>query len=216
MALRSGYRVAVTMPPDLPEGPLAEWIELVGASHGGNGDRTQGAGGKGHGVVVSGPGSASEAPETLRIPIHGSVHGRLELHSPKLLGTNLLLWGTLREGQPAHETIFLKLNDDRRQLSVRRIETEPAFLRASLAPYRAEADRAGFYRIDLELPADSPSSAFTAPHRGWVRLRTDHPRLPLIEVKVDFCIVARLKRARDRVLVTQPDSPSTQSGWGLW
>ena len=98
--------------------------------------------------------------------------------------------GPSAKGQPAHETIFLKLNDNRRQLSVRRIETEPAFLRASLAPYRAEADRAGLYRIDLELPADSPSCAFTAPHRGWVRLRTDHPRLPLIEVKVDFCIVA--------------------------
>jgi hypothetical protein len=117
------------------------------------------------------------------------VHGRLELHNPKLLGTNVLLMGTVREGQPAHETVFLKLNDDRQQLTIRRIETEPPFLQARLAPLSDASDRLGLYRIDVDLPADAPSCAYTAPHRGRIRLRTDHPRLPVIELKVDFCIV---------------------------
>jgi hypothetical protein len=98
--------------------------------------------------------------------------------------------GTVREGQAARETVFLKLNDDRRRLSVRRIETEPPFLRASLAPFRDGADRLGLYRIDVDLPPDAPPCDFTAPHRGRIRLATDHPRLPWIELKVDFCIMA--------------------------
>jgi hypothetical protein len=197
-AAGGGYRVVVTMPPDLPEGPLAEWIEVAGAP-------AAAASGRPAPIAAARRASApprakngeadlrsagSQEPETLRIPIHGSVHGRLELHSPKLIGANLVLLGTLRQGQAAHETVFVKINDDRRQLSARRIETEPAFLQASFAPYRPGANRIGLYRIDLELPADAPSCAFTAPHRGWIRLRTDHPRLPLIELKVDFCIVA--------------------------
>ena len=201
-AARGGYRVAVTMPSELPEGPLAEWIDLVGepveaASLPG---RDRGAGGQGaepagRAVVASAPTLEPGRAETLRIAIHGGVHGRLELHSRKLLGANLLLLGTLRQGQAVHETVLVKLNDDRRLLTIRRIETDPPFLQASLAPYQAGADRLGLYRIDVKLPADSPSCAFTAPHRGRIRLGTDHPRLPLIELKVDFCIVAPDKGA---------------------
>jgi hypothetical protein len=195
-AARSGYRVAVTLPQDLPEGPLAEWIELVGTPEGrveGSGDRDHGSAGSVRGTsaresapLAPGP----SPPETLRIPIHGSVHGRLEMHSPKLVGQNLLLLGALRQSRAAHETVFVKINDDRHELAARRIETQPPFLQARFAPYRAGADRLGLYRIDLEIPADAPSCAFTSPHRGWIRLRTDHPRLSLIELRVDFCIVA--------------------------
>ena len=201
-AARCGYRVAVTMPSELPEGPLAEWIELVGQPAKGqeSGGRDRGMGGQGEVLAGGGAGPAALVPApgsagSLRFPIHGSVHGRLELHSPKLLGGNLLLLGTLRQGQAVHETVLVKLNDDRRQLSVRRIETDPPFLHASLAPHHAGADRIGLYRIDVKLAADSPSLRLSAPHRGRIRLGTDHPRLPLIELKVDFCIVATGKGA---------------------
>jgi hypothetical protein len=170
-ATRGGYRVVVTLPPELPEGRIDEWVDLVGAPDN------------------SAKKEKNAEPETLRIPIHGGVHGRMEFINAKIDGGVVLRLGTLAEGQAVHETILLKINDERRQLAVERIETEPKVLRAKVSPYHAGPNRAGLYRIELEIPADAPPCVYTSQY-GLIRLRTDHPRLPVIELKVDFAIVA--------------------------
>jgi hypothetical protein len=44
------------------------------------------------------------------------------------------------------------------------------------------------------VPADAPSCAFTGAHLGVVRLHTDHPRLPVVELWVDFCVVGESEK----------------------
>ena len=84
----------------------------------------------------------------------------------------------------------MKVSDQRRRLTAERIETEPAFLHARLTPYAAGSRDVGLYRLEVEIPGDAPSCAYTGEHRGVVRLRTDHPRLRTIELQVDFVLAA--------------------------
>jgi hypothetical protein len=82
----------------------------------------------------------------------------------------------------------MKLSDERRRLGIQQIETEPAFLHARLVPYAGGPNGAGLYRLEVEIPGDAPACACTGPHRGQVRLRTDHPRLRTIDLQVDFVL----------------------------
>ena len=186
-ATRGGYRVVVMLPPDLPEGRVEEWVDLVGepeTAASGSQVKT----GIRHSDIAEKTEKKSE-PETLRIPIYGNVHGRSEFINTKIDAGTLLRLGTIAQGQAVHETILLKINDEHRQISVERIETEPKFLRTIFSPYRAGPNRAGLYRIELDIPADAPTCVFRSPY-GLIRLRTDHPRLPVIDLKVDFGIAA--------------------------
>jgi len=173
---RCGYRVAVTLPPDMAEGRFAEWIEFVAREKGVR-NRSLGS-------------SAGQTPgaTTCRLEIGGRVNGRLTFYSPKIVDHNVLQLGTRPRGERVRETLVMKVSDDRRWLRIRQIETEPAFLHARLVPYASGPNGAGLYRLEVEIPGDAPACACTGPHRGQVRLRTDHPRLRTIELQVDFVL----------------------------
>jgi len=167
----SGYRVFVTMPAEMAEGRFADWIEFAAKP-------------------VAGKGEAA-----CRLEIQGRVEGRLEFFGPKIVGRNVLRLGSLQQGEPARETVLMKINDQRRQLAVEQIEVEPAFLRARIVPYAAGPKPIGLYRVEVAIPADAPSGAFLGTHCGIVRLKTDHPRLPIIELRVDFAVAGRSENA---------------------
>jgi hypothetical protein len=186
---RHGYKVAVTLPPDMAEGRFAEWIEFAAREKGGKGVRND--------LPVdwqrlrAGPGLLSEAilgVAVCRLEIQGRVNGRLTFYSPKIVDRNVLQLGTRPQGQRVHETLVMKINDERHRLAAAHIETEPAFLHARLTPYSSGPKDVGLYRLDVEIAGDAPSCAYTGEHRGIVRLRTDHPRLPMIELQVDFIL----------------------------
>lgn len=164
---RGGYRVAITMPPGMADGPFSEWIEFAAK-----------------------PTEAGESVPPLRLKIQGRLDGRLTFHGAKITAGELLQLGSLRQGEPVHESVMMKVNDERRKLVVTQIETKPEFLRAKLAPYANGLEEKGLYRIEVEIPSDAPAGAFTGKRVGLVRLKTDHPRLPTIELKVDFVVGA--------------------------
>jgi hypothetical protein len=168
----SGYHVFVTMPPEMPDGRFAEWIEFAAK-----------------------PAAGTDEAAACRLEIHGRVEGRLEFFGPKIVGRNVLRLGSLQQGEPARETVLMKINDQRRQLAVEQIEVEPAFLRARIVPYAAGPKPIGLYRVEVAIPADAPSGAFLGTHCGIVRLKTDHPRLPIIELRVDFAVAGRSENA---------------------
>ena len=181
LGARHGYRVVATLPPDMAEGRFAEWIEFAVREKRDNTVRNHGAGSSPEPV----PGTT-----TCRLEIQGRVSGRLTFYSPKLVDRNVLQLGTRPQGERIHETLVMKLSDKRRRLTAERIETEPAFLHARLAPYAGGPNDAGLYRLEVEIPGDAPSCAYTGEHRAVVRLRTDHPRLRVIELQVDFVLAA--------------------------
>jgi hypothetical protein len=160
---RCGYRVRVTLPANMPDGRIAEWVEFAGKSPDGR-------------------------RSSCRFDIQGRVAGRLVFYGPKIDGGDVLQLGTLHCGQVIHESLLMKINDSERQLMGARVETKPEFLHVRLVPYAGSSGKAGLYRIEVEIPADAPSCAWTGKDRGVIRLETDHPRFPVIELKVDFVL----------------------------
>jgi hypothetical protein len=167
---KSAYRVTVTMSPDMPEGALSEWIDFTATPADG------------------GPG------QNVRLDIHGRVAGRVEFFGPKVVLGHLLRLGVVQQGQSARGSVVMKINTEPRQINVKRIEIEPAFLKAKITPCTTGSNKGGLYRIEVEVPANAPISSFLEPHLGVVRLHTDHPRLSRIELNVDFAVSSPLKK----------------------
>jgi hypothetical protein len=186
---RHGYRVSVTLPPEMAEGRFSEWIEFAAR------EREKGVRNclpVDWQQLKAGPGLLPEpvaGAASCRLEVQGRVNGRLTFYSPKIVDGNVLQLGMRPRGQRVHETLVMKVNDQRHRLAAH-IETEPAFLQARLTPYASGPKNIGLYRLEVEIPGDAPSCAHTGEHRGVVRLRTDHPRLPVIELQVDFVLAA--------------------------
>ena len=169
LAATSGYRVVITMPSEMPDGRFADWIEFSGRSPSG--------------------GTASNA--IYRFEIMGNVGGRFILHNRKLVNGETLQLGAIQRGEAVREQLIVKINDKERDIHVEKIETSPEFLRVRFQPYAKEStSKIGLYRLEVEVPGDAPTCDFSGKKNGFVRLRTNHPRLPVIEVKVDFMVTA--------------------------
>jgi hypothetical protein len=194
-----GCRIFVTLPPDMAEGRFVEWIDFAAVPSAALGDAP--------------PRHRSTPPEPaccFRLEIRGRVAGRLEFFGPKIVGSNVLRLGSLRQGEPVRDIVLMKINDPCRRLCVARIETDPAFLRARLAPYASGSKQSGLYRIEVEIPADAPSCAFLVGHCGVIRLRTDHPRLRRSSCESIFPWLAHFLPRIDQTLFAQTLSPDTR------
>ena len=135
------------------------------------------------------PPAAAERPCNVQVQLQGSIDGRLTFYGRKLDAKQVLRLGVLNEGESTQENLVMKIRDERPSLVIEHIETKPAFLRARAVPCGDGAAKAGLYRITVELP-HAPPCNFAEPNFALIRLKTDHPRLPVIEVKVDFAVVS--------------------------
>jgi hypothetical protein len=163
---RSGYCLAVTLPPDMEYGEFKERLELVAA-----------------------PTDAEERPRKLQLEIQGKIEGRLTFCGAKVDSDQVLRLGTIVEGENVKEIILMKVNDRRQSLSVEHIETEPEFMRVQVFPLASEPAKVGLYRIEVEIPSNARPCDYMGAHAGAIRIKTDHPRLPVIGLKVSFAVV---------------------------
>ena len=170
---QSGYRVFVTLPPDMSEGRFSEWIEFVGKP----------------------AGRKNAADDGLcRLELRGRLEGRLTFYSPKIIDGDVLQLGVRDQGSRVRETLLLKVKDDRRDITVERIETQPPFLQVKVQPQSVGSKSIGLYRIEVEIPSNAPPCEYTGVDRGVVRVKTNHPRFPTIEFRVDFVLTAKNQR----------------------
>jgi hypothetical protein len=163
---RSGYCVTVILPPDMEQGEFKERLELVGISA-----------------------DAKERAHKLQLDIQGKIEGRLAIFGAKVDSNQVLRLGALSAGESAKEIILMKVNDQRRSLTIEQIETEPEFMRAKVFPVASEPAKVGLYRIEVEIPGNARPCDYMGAHAGVIRIKTDHPRLPVIELKVSFAVV---------------------------
>jgi hypothetical protein len=163
----SGYRLHVTLPAGLQAGEF--WHELS--------------------LPIT-PADESAKARTFRLDIAGTVLSRISIFGPKLDARKIVRLGTIPQGQGVHERLTMKVRDDHRRLVIRRVETEPDFLCVRVAPFDAEREELGLYRIELEVPPDAPASDyFTEP--GEIRIVSDHPKLPVLSLSVAFAVAPR-------------------------
>ena len=133
---------------------------------------------------------AGQGPRPFQVLVQGNVEGHVNFYGAKLDIDKILRLGILQPGEAAQASVLMKVNDDHPALAVQRIETEPSFLRVKVVRLESRSPNVGVYRINVEVPADAPSCDFAGRREGVIRLKTDHPRLPTIAVRVDLVKMA--------------------------
>jgi len=106
------------------------------------------------------------------------------MHGAKLRPVRTLDLGVLRQGETIEGVVVLALRD-RSPLGVERIECRPEFLQVSVEPLKEEA---GLYRVRVRVPPDAPPSNYYAKQQGEICIRTDHPKVPELELQVAFAV----------------------------
>ena len=163
---RSGYNVEVTMPPGMVDGRFSESIQIAGK-----------------------PADPAEAVCEIQLDLRGAVSGRVTVHGPKIDNNRVLHLGAIPAGKCVRENLIVHVREEPRTLTVRDIKTNPAFVRTRVAPYENGLAKIGLYRIEVEIPAESPPCNCMGKLAGTIRMETDHPKIPVIELKIEFAVL---------------------------
>lgn len=166
LGARSGYHLDVTLPAGFPEGSFHGWLELTAR-----------------------PADADAEPRTLKLDVAGNLSGRVALYGPKLDVGRVLRLGLISAGRGIRERLTLKVHDEHRILEIRRVETQPEYLRVNVAAYQEGSASLGLYKIDVEVPRDAPPGSYMGMRQGLIRIETDHPVVPVLELEVEFAVV---------------------------
>jgi hypothetical protein len=138
--------------------------------------------------------SETEEPKILELPLHGRVLGRWAIFSPLINTTNGYVdFGTLRHGVGTEAKLLVKIRDSQSSLGEVEMESFPDFVTAKLEP-RTSANTTsgkGLYDLRISIPADAPICQYLGTPQGWLKIRTSHPRIPEIVVKLHFAVKSR-------------------------
>ena len=169
-ALRAsaGRRITVTLPPDLPEGYFHAPLVLRGRPRGGS----------------------AEQSADCELAVEGKVIRRLSVYGPEIDVHGTVDLGRIRQGNTAHVRLMLKLRDPERNLTVKRIETSPSFLRVSIEPHHtSDSVELGLYYLHIEVPKDAPTFHLPPTERGLIHVEFDHPRVAALDLPVDLIVI---------------------------
>ena len=158
---KSARRLRVTVPGDLPSGEFRDTIRIKAASAG---NRLKSA--------------------ELELPLRGKILNRYTVFGP-FDEHDALLIGQVPQGAGKKMRLTLKVRDEDLSLPIKRIDTEPSFLKVSLEPHReAQLATPGLYDLNIEVPADAPVCQYMGNPQGSLRVVTGHSRVPEIKLKV--------------------------------
>ncbi|MDZ7620356.1 MAG: DUF1573 domain-containing protein [Patescibacteria group bacterium] len=162
---KSGYRIAVTLPADLPDGGFSHMLH----------------------VSATPPGEGHK-PRTLAIPLQRESKG-IQLFGPDLVLGKLLRLGTVAQGVSRRAILTLRVGIEPRELAIRDITVEPEFVQVRIVPLKPDAPHLGLYRVEVEVPDDSPMCNYLGVEAGRIRVETDHPRMPEMTLGIEFAVV---------------------------
>jgi hypothetical protein len=167
---RSGRRITVTLPPDLPEGYFTSPLVVRGKPQGG----------------------PSEQSAECELPVEGKVIRRLSVYGPEIDVHGTIDLGRVRQGNTAHVRLMLKLRDPVRDLPVKHMQTKPPFLHVWIEPYQADASKElGLFYLHIEVPKSAPTFRLPPTERGAIHVEFDHPRCTTLDLPVDLVVIPK-------------------------
>jgi hypothetical protein len=126
----------------------------------------------------------------LELPISGRVLRRLAVYGDGLQDNGVVDLGVHPPGHPWRHRLLLKVRDQEADLRLTRVQTQPAFVQVSLAPYGTESG-ARLYHLDLSIPADAPECIYRGAQLGQLELAFDHPRIKDLRLELAFAVMPR-------------------------
>ncbi len=162
---QSAYAIKITAPGDLPRGRFEEELTLT----------------------VKRPDRKSEEDtEKLSLNIQGYTAKRLTIFGKELSGDGTLNFSVVTPAQGRTAKLFLRVNDELKDLSLEHVEVSPEFLEVDLQPENPEK---GLYTLTISIPPYSPKGTYTADTSGSIRLEFDHPRIKDLELNFNAVIL---------------------------
>ncbi len=163
----AGYRIRLAMPGEAPGRSFWETLQITAV-----------------------PEDAERRPEVLKVDVAGTTLRRIGLFADRMDAQGVVQLGTFASAQGRKTRVMVKVRDGHRALGVLGIQTEPDFVRAELKPLGGGA-KYGLYALEIEVPPGSPPGDHAASSQGRVRVITDHPHMPQIEVPLAFIVTSR-------------------------
>jgi hypothetical protein len=164
---RSGQRLVVRLPDDLPQGPFTHEIRFRAA-----------------------PVDGLAEPREYRMPITGKVLRRLAVYGPGIDSSGRIAMGVIQSSAGHQHRLIVKVYDPEPHLEVQRVQVLPDFLQVRLVPHADEQESKGIYRLEIDVPPGTLPARFQASNAGVLKLDFDHPRIPDLMLRLDFAIAS--------------------------
>ncbi|HAY78686.1 MAG TPA: hypothetical protein DCY79_02630 [Planctomycetaceae bacterium] len=161
-----GRRLLVTLPADMPQGHFHHQLTLH--------------------VLRDG----AHREETFDLPLQGKVLRRLSAYGPAVTSDGGLDLGSTNVGTPLLTHVLLKVRDSERDLNVTDIRVTPEFVNVSIEPAPNSKGK-GLYVMKVEVPDTSPIGSHTGSRQGNLSVIIDHPRIPNLDLKLNFIVSPR-------------------------
>ncbi len=126
-------------------------------------------------------------PQPHELSIVGSVKGRLSITGTAINAVGQVEFGTLGYGQGAIAKMKLKVRDSEHELKLRELKVSPEFVKVTLKP-TASVLTSGLYDLIVEIPRDTEPCGFRGDNMGKIHFAFDHPRIPKLDLLVDFSV----------------------------
>ncbi len=163
---RCGYRLKLTAPAELPGKSLWEALQLTAVPK-------------------------EKPPRVLKIDVAGTTLRRIGLYGPQMDAQGVVQLGAFESAEGAQTQVTVKVRDEHRSLRVLQIQADPDFLKAELKPLSGSAVKYGLYAVPIRVPPGAPPGSYVGPSEGTIRIATDHPHVPVLEIKVAFIVRGR-------------------------
>jgi hypothetical protein len=170
----SGWRLSVTLPPGLPEGPLSELMTIVAKPTGE--------------ATTESLESAENSPVERTIALAGQVIRRLSVHGPDIDVTGTISAGTVDSERGYTGMFTVRVNDAEPELPLVDTYTTPSFVEVLWQPYGDKAV-AGLYRLQVRVPPQATPAVFQGPTKGKVKLVFAHPRISELDLGIEFVVM---------------------------
>jgi hypothetical protein len=160
-----GFRLKITPPEKLPKGDIQHVLQIA---------------------VKARP--DSEEIQEFTLPIEGRVLGKIAVAGPKLNEFGWIVFGAKSHGVGAKTNLKVVVRDEIGELNVKQLKVQPEFLKVELKPAAASSGKV--YDLLVEVPPDAPPCAHRGDNMAKIHFEFDHPRIPKLDLKVDFSVRA--------------------------
>jgi hypothetical protein len=173
--VNSGWRLVVTLPAELPPGPLRERIHLTAR----------------RGAATTDSAAARGDVIHRELPLVGNVLGGLTVYGKDLNEMGNIAVGTLDAQKGYETTLTIKVNDAEPKLYLTGISAEPAYIEAQLEP--SAENRSGSYDLHVRIPPTDRAAGYLGQNRGKLTISFDHPRIEQLNLGVEFVVLTSRK-----------------------
>lgn len=162
--LKSGHRITIHLPDNLPRGYFSHWLRMTVHPEGGE-------------------------SRLCEFPVHGKVLQRVSVYGHGIDSNGTIRLGKIQEGQGLKKYFTVKVRDIEPTLEVEELTTEPDFLHVSFEEH-TQLNKPGFYRMLLEIPHDAPCVVCMG-ELGKLHVAFKNPRFEDLELEVEFAILSK-------------------------